>query len=268
MDLLRGPLPHVPRSAETAGTSGDPAFDHAVAQALLRRANRGAGGPAVRIYRPGSPVVAFGRRDTMLPGFPGALSAVRRAGFTPVLRSPGGRAIAYTPQSVVVDHIGVEASAVPGLDARFTEYARLWSEVLADLGVDARVGQVPGEFCAGPHSVNARGAVKLVGTAQRILRRAWLFSAAVVVDGADVLRPLLTEVYRALELPFDPASVGSLRDEVPQHSTEAVEKAVVAAYEQRFPVVARNGDDDLLAEAAGMVPGHRIDETEPGVDLS
>ena len=249
--MLRGPV-------EASG-SGEPAFDHAVAQALLRRANRGDAGPAVRIYRPSRPVVAFGRRDTALAGFPDALRAVRDRGFTPVLRSPGGRAIAYTTESVVVDHIGVEDSAVPGLDARFSEYAQLWTEVLGDLGVDARVGQVPGECCAGPHSVNARGEVKLVGTAQRILRRAWLFSAAVVVDDAEPLRSLLTEVYRALDLPFDPASVGSLRDEAPQVSAEDAEKAVTAAYEQRFPAVAGCWSAPLLDEARGLVAGHRIE---------
>jgi lipoate-protein ligase A len=259
---------------ETSGSPGapgaafdrDPAFDHAVAQALLRGANRGDRGPAVRIYRPSRPVVAFGRRDTVLPGFPDAVRAVRGFGFTPVLRSPGGRAIAYTRESVVVDHVGVEDSAVPGLDARFSEYAQLWTEVLGELGLDARVGQVPGEFCAGPHSVNARGAVKLVGTAQRILRRAWLFSAAVVVDDAELLRSLLTEVYRALELPFDPASVGSVRDEVPELSAESVEKAVAVAYEQRFPTVPARADADLLAEAGGVVAGHRIDDAVSDVD--
>lgn len=256
--MLRGP-------AEAGGT-GDPACDHAIAQALLRRANRGDAGPAVRIYRPARPVVAFGRRDTVLSGFPEALRAVREAGFSPVLRSPGGRAIAYTPDSVVVDHIGVEDSAVPGLDARFTEYAQLWTEVLGDLGVDARVGQVPGEFCAGPHSVNARGAVKLVGTAQRVLRRAWLFSAVVVVDGAEVLRALLTEVYRALDLPFDPASVGSVRGEAPELSAEDLEKAVAAAYQQRFPVVAGSWSSDLLEEATGVASGHRLDDAMSEVD--
>lgn len=258
VDVLRGPV--------EAGRTEEPAFDHAVAQALLRRANRGDSGPATRIYRPGAPVVAFGRRDTMLPGFPAALRAVQRAGFAPVLRSPGGRAIAYTPDSVVVDHIGADGSAVPGLDARFTEYAQLWTDVLGDLGVDARVGQVPGEFCAGPHSVNARGAVKLVGTAQRILRRAWLFSAVVVVDGAEQVRAVLTEVYRELELPFDPASVGSVRGEAPELSTDRVEKAVVAAYEQRFPAVAASARPDLLEEAAGMVDGHRLDDDASSVD--
>lgn len=253
-----------PHGSETPAGTGDPAFDHAIAQALLRRANRGAGGSAVRVYRPSSPVVAFGRRDTLLPGFADALHAVRRAGFTPVLRSPGGRAIAYTSQSVVVDHIGIETSGVPGLDARFTKYADLWSEVLTGLGVDARIGQVPGEFCAGPHSVNARGRVKLVGSAQRILRRSWLFSAVAVVDDAAMLRPLLTEVYRALDLPFDPGSVGSVRAESPEQSAESLEKAIISAYEHNFEVTEGSLDAEVLAEAAGMVSGHRLDEPDSG----
>jgi hypothetical protein len=49
--------------------------------------------------------------------------------------------------------------------------------------VDARVDEVPGECCPGAESVNARGQVKLVGTAQRLVRDAWMFSAVVILDG-------------------------------------------------------------------------------------
>jgi len=34
------------------------------------------------------------------------------------------------------------------------------------LGVDARVGEVSGEYCPGAHSVNARGATKLISGAE------------------------------------------------------------------------------------------------------
>ena len=40
---------------------------------------------------------------------------------------------------------------------------------LGRLGVDARVGEVPGEYCPGAFSVNARGRIKLAGVGQRLI---------------------------------------------------------------------------------------------------
>ena len=36
------------------------------------------------------------------------------------------------------------------------------------LGIDARVGELPNEYCPGKYSVNAEGRIKLVGVAQRM----------------------------------------------------------------------------------------------------
>ncbi len=228
----------------------------AMAQAMLRRVSRGDAGAALRVYRPSAPAVAFGRRDVRLAGFPEAVSAARRAGFSPCVRAPGGRAVAYSEQALVVDHVSPDPEWPSGLEGRFAEFGELWVGVLRDLGVDARVGEVPGEYCPGSHSVNARGVVKLVGTAQRMVRGAWLFSAVLVFDGAPVLRHLLDEVYGALEQPFDVASVGSLYDEVPGSRLEAVEDAVLAAYDERFGLVPVDLGQDLAAEARTLLPDH------------
>jgi octanoyl-[GcvH]:protein N-octanoyltransferase len=237
---------------------GDPALEVAVATALLRRVAAGRLGETLRVYRPSAPTLAFGRRDVRLPGFPAAVAASRAAGFTPVVRAPGGRAAAYTPQAVVLDHVSPDPHFPSGLEGRFREYGDLLAVALSGLGVDARVGEVPGEFCPGSHSVNARGAVKLVGTAQRMVRGAWLFSAVAVVDGADRLRPLLTTVHEALGLPFSVASVGSLREEVPALGADDVESALLEAYDARHGLQrpARGLDDELVAEARALAPDH------------
>ena len=80
---------------------------------------------------------------------------------------------------------------------------------------DARVGEVEGEYCPGEFSVNARGRVKLIGAAQRIIRGAWLLSSVVVVDGAETLRAVLEDVYAALGLEWDPGTVGAVAEEAP-----------------------------------------------------
>lgn len=249
MELLRGPLP--PGRAE-----GGQALEMAMAQAMLRRVSRGDSGEVLRVYRPSGPAVAFGRRDVRLDGFADAVAAVRRAGFSPCVRAPGGRAVAYTEQALVVDHVSPDPEWPSGLEGRFAAFGELWVDVLQGLGVDARVGEVPGEYCPGSHSVNARGVVKLVGTAQRMVRGAWLFSAVLVFDGAQVLRPLLGEVYGSLEQPFDVGSVGSLVEEVPELGLDRVEEAVLGAYDQRFGLSPAELPDSLLAEARTYLPDH------------
>ncbi|MGH3516491.1 MAG: lipoate--protein ligase family protein [Haloechinothrix sp.] len=248
MDLLHGAL----------GSGGDQALVLAVAHALVRRVSRGESGPVIRVYRPDAPVVAFGRRDSLLPGFAAAVRAARDAGFTPVVRPQGGRAVAYTEQSVVVDHVSPYPDFPSGMDERFTTYGELWSGVLREHGVDARVGAVPGEYCPGAYSVNARGQVKLVGTAQRLVRRAWLFSAVAIFDGADALRPLLTEIYRILELPFDTSSVGSVHTEAPGLSLDRLEEAIIAAYDNRFGVAPASLGEQVMNAARKVVDDHRL----------
>ncbi|KAA5834466.1 lipoate--protein ligase family protein [Saccharopolyspora hirsuta] len=248
MELYRGAL----------GADGDQASEVAVAHAMLRRVSAGEAGAGMRIYRPSGRVVAFGRRDTLLPGFPDAVRAVREAGFTPVVRAPGGRAVAYTERSLVVDHVGPDPGYLSGMEERFTGYAELWADVLRKHGVEAQIGAVPGEYCPGAHSVNARGRVKLVGTAQRLVRSAWLFSAVVIFDDTDVLRPLLTDVYRLLELPFDDDSVGSVVDESPGLELGALEAEVITAYDDRYGLEPAALPADLLARAHDLAADHRV----------
>ncbi|MGH3333244.1 MAG: lipoate--protein ligase family protein [Nocardioidaceae bacterium] len=253
MDLLHGAL----------GDGSDSALEVALAQALLRHVSRDRLGPTLRVYRPGTATLAFGRRDVRLPGFGEAVTAAREAGFVPVVRAPGGRAVAYTEQALVIDHISPDPDFPSGLEGRFREYGELLADVLRGLGLDARVGEVPGEYCPGSHSVNARGAVKLVGTAQRMVRGAWLFSAVAIVGGADRLRPLLGEVYRHLDLPFDAGSVGSVREERGDVDLDRLEAAVLTAYDGRFGLEPAKLGDDVLADAREIRDDHTPSAPRP-----
>src|SRR6202044_61597 len=92
VDLLEGRL------------GDDPVLDLAPATALLEQVAAGDRGPVIRVYRP-APTVAFGRRDSFLEGFERAADAAADAGFTPAIRSAGGRAAAYHGQCLVIDEI-------------------------------------------------------------------------------------------------------------------------------------------------------------------
>ena len=242
----------------------DAALELAIAHALVRRASDGEIGEALHVYRPQAPVVVFGRRDTHAPGFPAAAAAAERAGFRPLVRATGGRAVAYTGAALVLDHVRRTSEAVGGMERRFEEYGELIAGVLRELGIDARVGAVPGEYCPGAQSVNARGVVKLVGTSQRIVKNAWLFSSLVVLGDANRIGPVLSEVYAALGQPFDVASVGSVADEragEPAAVADDLERRLLAAYAQ-IGVGPTPPDDRTLALAAELVP-HHVPDVRP-----
>ncbi|WP_288817824.1 lipoyl protein ligase domain-containing protein [uncultured Micrococcus sp.] len=165
----------------------------------------------LRVYVP-EPTVAFGQRDTRLPGYERAVDAVRAQGFTPVTRRAGGRAAAYHHGCVVVDHLALEPDAAIAQQQRFAQFADLFVDAFARMDVPASVGQIPGEYCPGEFSVQGAAPqfpVKLAGSAQRVVKGAWLFSTHVVVQDALPLRAVLTDVYQALEMPMDPRTVGA-----------------------------------------------------------
>jgi lipoate-protein ligase A len=232
-----------------------PALEVAVSHALIERVNAGALEPVLRIYRP-APTLAFGRLDALRPGFRRAAAAAREHGFTPVVRAPGGHAVAYHDGCLVVDELLAHDDPIAGLQDRFARTGEWLAEALRAVGVDASVGRVEGEFCPGEYTVSARGRVKLIGTAQRVVRHASLLAASVAVHGGDVLRAVLTDVYAALELDWDPATAGAIDDEVAGATLDAIEQAIVQTAPYDLTEAAL--DAETLALAAELQPRHTI----------
>lgn len=235
-----------------------PALEVALAHALLERANRGELPAVLRLYRP-RPTLAFGRLDALRPGFDAAVHAARDHGFEPVLRAPGGHAVAYHDGCLGIDEVLPAADPIAGMHDRFAASGELLAGALASLGVDAGVGSVPGEFCPGEFTVNARRRVKLVGTAQRVVRRASLLAASVAVTGADSLRGVMQDVYAALALDMDPSTVGAVDGEVPGIGLDEVERVVLTAYAERHELVDTSLDDETLAAAERLEEWHTLD---------
>jgi octanoyl-[GcvH]:protein N-octanoyltransferase len=235
----------------------DPALDVALPHALVGLVGEGRHRPVIRTYRPAA-TLAFGRRDSFLAGFPSAAAAARERNFTPVIRGAGGRAAAYDEGCLVIDEIMPAAESTSGIQERFAAEARRQAEALRALGVDARVGEVPGEYCPGEFSVNARGRVKLIGAAQRIVRGAWLLSSVVVVHDAGGLRDVLSAVYDALELDWDSATVGAVADEAAATGVEDVRRALLADYAGRYRLVPAQVAPDALARAGELLERHTV----------
>ena len=202
---------------------------------LLAKARSGQIGPTLRLYRP-APTVAFGQRDTRLPGFEAAALACRDNGFEPLVRRAGGRAAAYHQGTLVVDHIEPDADAIAGSKTRFGYFGELFAQALQSVGVHAAVGEIPGEYCPGEFSVHgsypadSSRRIKLVGTAQRVVAGSWLFSSVIVVENSAPIRKVLTDSYAALGLEWDPATAGAVEDLVPGTTVQAVEDALLQTY--------------------------------------
>ena len=204
------------------------------AMQTVRAVGRGEQSSTLRLYRP-APTVAFGRRDELNPQFPSARQACLDQGFEPLVRTVGGHAAAYHRGCLVVDHFQYAPDAVSGNHERYGIFGNMFAKALESLGIQAGVGELPGEYCPGEYSVWGQipggHRVKIIGTAQRVVSGAWWFSSGIVVENPEPLRAVTEDVYRALGLPLDPATVGALTDIEPLMTVDDIEDAVIEAYE-------------------------------------
>jgi lipoate-protein ligase A len=228
----------------------DPVLDAAITHALLREVGAGERGPVARVFRPG-PTMAFGRLDALAPRYEDARVAARAHGFAPLLRLGGGHAAGYDEGSVLVEVVRPIGTIAEGIAERFADITALLVEALATLGIAARVGELPGEYCAGDWSVNAAG-VKLAGTAQRSIRGASLVTAMVLVQGGARLRAALTDVYAALDMAWRPGTAGAAEDLVPGLAADDAERTLVAALAARERLTAGVLDAATLERAAAL----------------
>jgi lipoate-protein ligase A len=184
-----------------------------VSAALMRRVARGEIGATMRIHRTG-PILAFGRLDKLRPGYARAVAIARDRGFEPIERLAGGRAAVFHEGTISFSLATRERSANAGTHARFATMAETVAAALRGLGIDARIGEVPGEYCPGDYSVNARGATKLAGIGQRVITAGAHVGGVLVVRGAMRTREILEPVYASLETDWDPATSGSVAAEL------------------------------------------------------
>ncbi len=210
-----------------ADLSGEPELEPALSRVILDQVAAGERPATARISQLGR-TVAFGRRDTISRGYQEAVRAAREAGFQVMERLTGGRVAAHSEGTMVLAITTPEVDPAAATSLRFRRGSELVREALGDLGVDARIGQIPGEYCPGEWSVNGAGRIKLAGAGQRMIRRAVHLAFVIVASDADPVREVLGPVHEALELEWDPATVGSAADLRPGTTPGEVEAALVA----------------------------------------
>jgi octanoyl-[GcvH]:protein N-octanoyltransferase len=215
------------------GQPADVESDRGVTRALAAD-TRETATPAVRVWTPPRQV-AFGRRDARNDGYEAAREASNRHGFPPYVRPVGGRAVAYTGTGVAFARFEPIEDMRVGVDARYEALTADVERALSELGVEPWRGEPRHSFCPGDHSLSGDG--KLVGLAQRVQKGVAQTAGIVVVTDRAEIAAVLEEVYAALGVPFDPASVGSVASsggpDDPATVIEAFEDALVGDRERR-----------------------------------
>lgn len=223
-----------------------PELSTAISRTILRRVAAGELPPTIRIHRPGDEV-AFGRQDLASPGYERAAAAARAAGFAAVERLAGGRAAVFHSGTIAIARAYSDPQPPKRTYARFEEMADLIAGALRGLGVEARVGEVPGEYCPGAYSVNARGATKLAGIGQRMIRGGAHLGGVVVASGGGEIARVLDPVYEALELDWDPATSGSVSDELGREVDPGeLEEALIAELARSYELVDAGLDEETV----------------------
>ena len=202
----RPPLELIDQSFE-----GRSALGTGVSAAIMRRVARGDLPPTARVHRTGRSL-AFGRMDRLSPGYRDALAIAREHGYEPIERMAGGRAAVFHEGTIAFSKASKEPALRTGTRPRFEEMAAIVAGALQRLGLDARVGEIPGEYCPGEWSINFAGRTKLAGIGQRVIAGGAHVGGVLVFRGADEIREVLVPVYEALGLEWDPETAGSVED--------------------------------------------------------
>ncbi len=136
---------------------------------------------------------------------------------------------------------------------RFCEAAHRVATAMAAVGLDARVGEVPGEYCPGDFSVNHAGRIKIAGLGQRVVGGGAHVGGVIVVSGTALVRDVLVPVYESLGLDWEPATTGSVEDAAPGATWDAVAEALINECAQACSTTEADLPAELVQEAVEML---------------
>ncbi|MDH3307323.1 MAG: lipoate--protein ligase family protein [Acidimicrobiia bacterium] len=229
-----------------------PALDTAISRVILDQVAAGKRNATFRLHRPPE-IVAFGRHDVIQPGYGKAVSAARHHGFEAIERLAGGRAAVFHHQTLAFSWASPEPEPLSRISERFTDTTSVLLDAFRELGLDARVGEVSGEYCPGRFSINIGGRSKVAGVGQRLVRGAAHVGGVIVCAGHQRINQVLEPVYDALDLSFDPSATGSIAEFVPV-DVEAVARSVITALGIRHDI--RPVELDESTRRAGLLLMH------------
>lgn len=231
------------------------AMDVAVSHSILSAVSEGDIGAVLRLYVPGR-VVAFGLADRVVDGYRFAVRAAEAHGYAAVERLAGGRAAVFHEGTLAFSWAAPDPDPKTRIEERFKTISGIMADAFDSLGIDARIGQLPGEYCPGEWSVNVGGRVKVMGVGQRIVRGAAHVGGVVVVDEGHRIRDVLIPIYRALRLDWDPRTAGSLADRSPGLNNDHVKQAIIDSFSEHFTLQRGELPAHVIDQARRLIPGH------------
>lgn len=233
----------------------DPGLDTGISHAIVRAVGEGRLEDTFRIHTT-ERIVAFGRQDRVTSGYRDAVAAARAGGYLPIERLAGGRAAVFGEGTLAFCWATATDEPRAGITERFRQISDLMAATFRDLGADAEVGELPGEYCPGAYSVHIGGSGKVMGVGQRLVKGAAHVGGVIVVDGglriADILRP----VYTALGIPWDPRTSGDLADHIPEVTLAQVSQALVTRLDSFGRVESSVLPDWVVAEGRALAASH------------
>jgi octanoyl-[GcvH]:protein N-octanoyltransferase len=192
------------------------------------------GDDAILRFRRPRPTAAFSPQDRAHSNYEHVKELARASGFEPIERGTGGRLTMFDENALAITLIWPHLEPHRHTMRRYEILSGAIVSALVKLGIDARVGELPNEYCPGKFSINAGGRTKLVGIAQRMNRRCVQMGAIIAVERSERACVAIAGAYSAMALPFDPGTYGAITELVPSLSfgavRDAVRQTVVAAF--------------------------------------
>ncbi len=187
------------------------------------------GDQAILRFRRPRPTAAFSPQDTTHPDYEQIKQRAQARGFEPIERGTGGRLTIFDENALGITIIAPHAAPHEDMIKRYEILSNAIALGLHNLGIDARVGELPNEYCPGKYSVNAEGRIKLVGVAQRMNQRCLQMGAIVSVHRSEEACAGIAEAYRGMGLNFEPKTYGAIADLQPSLTYAEVRSAMLAS---------------------------------------
>lgn len=236
------------------GLTGSASLDTAVSRAILERVSHGELPETLQLGLPHR-IVAFGKHDALTSGFDDAVSIAVEHGFDPTIRLAGGRAVVFHPRVVRFAWTVPSPDPVVDMHERFRTVGEHVVTALSALDVDAILGELPREYCPGTFSVHLNGGGKIMGSGQRLSRKAAQVSGMVVIDDSATINDVLVPIYEALGLDMDPLMTGAVTDATAVRP-ETVVDAMASQFAAGRETLQCEVEDTTMALADTHQPDH------------
>ena len=234
----------------------EPVMDAAISSAILKQVSAGHLNETLRLFKP-KRTLAFAPRDIRDPNFQKAVDSAIAHGFQPVKRLTGGRAAVFHEGTLGFAWTIPDSNPRFNVEIRFKSISDLVKQSLCKLGFDARIGEVTGEYCSGKYSVNLNGNIKVMGVGQKLATRASHIGGVIVVKDSNLTRSILSDIYKDLQIDWNPETAGSLDDINKSIKIDDVRNSMLDCLQSTNDLNYRKLSNTTIQYAKGLYEQHK-----------